>query len=233
MSIQDLIDLQNIDSELKEIEDLLGDLPSKVFSLKSEEKSLQTSIEEGKNTILSLDLEIKSHTGNVDLLIDKIDKQKDQLFLVTNNRQYDALQVEIDNLKNEIDQKENKIIELTEEKEFTENKVANEEQNLDSLSSDLKKRIKRLEELMGENAERKKEFEILKSKNRIKIDKTILQRYDKIFEARNGLAAVPINGTGCGGCGAFVPPQIISEVRAKKNYHNCESCSRFLFWENE
>ena len=35
MSIQDLTDLQNIDSELKEIEDLLGDLPSKVFSLKN------------------------------------------------------------------------------------------------------------------------------------------------------------------------------------------------------
>ena len=122
MFIQDLIDLQNIDSELKEIEDLLGDLPSKVSSLKNEEKSLQTSIEEGRDKILSLDLEIKSHTGNVDLLIDKIDKQKDQLFLVTNNRQYDALQVEIDNLKNEIDSTENKIIELTEDKESIEKK---------------------------------------------------------------------------------------------------------------
>ena len=233
MSIQDLIDLQNIDTELKEIEDLLGDLPSKVFSLKNEEKSLQTSIEEGKKKILSLDLEIKSQTGNVNLLIDKIDKQKDQLFLVTSNRQYDALQVEIDHLKNDIDSKENKIIEMSENKELVEQKVKDEEQNLDSLSGDLKKRIKRLEELMGENAERKKEFEALKFEKKTKIDKTILQRYDKIFEARNGLAVVPINGTGCGGCGAFVPPQIISEVRAKKNYHNCESCSRFLIWSNE
>ena len=86
---------------------------------------------------------------------------------------------------------------------------------------------------MGENAERKKEFEDLKSNKRKKMDKVILQRYDKIFEARNGLSVVPLSGTGCGGCGAFVPPQIISEVRAKKNYHNCESCSRFLFWVNE
>ena len=233
MLIQCLIDLQNIDSELKEIEDLLGDLPLKVSSLKNDEKSLQTSIEEGKSKILSLDLEIKNYTSNVDLLIHKIDKQKDQLFLVTNNRQYDALQVEIDNLKNEIDSKENKIIELTEEKESAEKKVIDEEKNLDSLSIDLKKRINRLEELMGKNAERKKEFEALKSKKRAKIDKTILQRYDKISEARNGLAVVPIIGTGCGGCGAFVPPQIISEVRAKKNYHNCESCSRFLYWNIE
>ena len=53
-------------------------------------------------------------------MIEKIDKQKDQLFLVTSNRQYDALQTEIDNLKNEIDSKENKIIELTEDKETAE-----------------------------------------------------------------------------------------------------------------
>ena len=78
---------------------------------------------------------------------------------MTNNRQYDALQVEIDNLKNEIDSKENEIIDLTEEKETTE-KVIDEEQNLDSLSGDLKERIKRLEELMGENAERKKNLKL-------------------------------------------------------------------------
>ena len=47
-------------------------------------------------------MEIKSLTGNVNLLINKIDKQKDQLFLVTNNRQYDALQVEIDNLNKKL-----------------------------------------------------------------------------------------------------------------------------------
>ena len=40
MSIQDLIDLQNIDTELKDIEDLLGDLPSKVSSLKNEERKI-------------------------------------------------------------------------------------------------------------------------------------------------------------------------------------------------
>ena len=231
-SIQDLTDLQNIDSELKEIEDLLGDLPLKVSSLKNDEKSLKISIEDGKNKILSLDLEIKKLMLNVETITQKIEKQKDQLFLVTNNRQYDALQVEIDHLKDDLDSKENRIIELTENKEMLEEKVANEEKNLDSLSTDLKVRINRLEDLMGENAEKKKEYEIKKGEKRSEIDQIILQRYDKIFKARNGLAVVKIIGTGCGGCGAFVPPQIISEVRAKKNFHNCENCSRFLTWSN-
>ena len=233
MSIQGLTDLQKLDSELKEIEDLLGDLPSKVSSLKNEEKSLRVSIEDGKNKMLDLDHKIKKQTGNVNLLSQKIDKQKDQLFLVTSNRQYDALQSEIDHLKNDIDLKEDEIIELTEEKETIEKKLISEEENLDSLVNDLKIRIKRLEELMGENAEKKKELEIKKTKKRTEIDQNILQRYEKIFQARNGLAVVTINGSGCGGCGAFIPPQVISEVRAKKNYHNCESCSRFLISNNE
>ena len=86
-----------------------------------------------------------------------------------------------DHLKDDIDSKENIIIELTEDKESLEKKVASEENNLESLCSDLKVRIKRLEELIGENAEKKKEFESKRSNKRLEIDNDVLQRYDKIF----------------------------------------------------
>ena len=42
----------------------------------------------------------------------KIDKHKDQLFLVTSNKQYDALQHEIDHLKNNLDEVETKSLEF-------------------------------------------------------------------------------------------------------------------------
>ena len=71
MSIQGLTDLQKLDLELKEIEDLLGDLPSKVSSLKNEEKSLRVSIEDGKNKMLDLDLKIKKQTGKCEFIISK------------------------------------------------------------------------------------------------------------------------------------------------------------------
>ena len=38
------------------------------------------------------------------------------------------------------------------------------------------------------------------------------------MDARDGLAVVPIVGSGCGRCGAHIPPQTLTEVRAKKEY---------------
>ena len=62
---------------------------------------------------------------------------------------------------------------------------------------------------------------------------TRLSEYDRIYKARNGLAVVPIMDSACGGCGGFIPPQIISEVKAGKGPHKCESCGRFLYFETE
>ena len=49
--------------------------------------------------------------------------------------------------------------------------------------------------------------------------------------ARGGLAVVPIVGSGCGGCGAHIPPQTITEVRAETAIHRCDMCGRFLYNE--
>ena len=96
MSMEKLIELQGIDTKLKDLNDLLGDLPSKVDELNQQEESIKTSLIEKKERRKVLDVE--SHKGEVRIaeINGKVNKLKDQLFLVTNNKQYDALMHEID-----------------------------------------------------------------------------------------------------------------------------------------
>ena len=115
--MEQLIRLQNIDTKLKDLNDLLGDLPSKVEDLNNQEESTKDSITSKKSRSKELDVEINKTELDVSALIGKIDKLKDQLFLVTNNKQYDALMTEIDHLKEKRTGSENKLIELMEEKE--------------------------------------------------------------------------------------------------------------------
>ena len=110
-SIHQIITLQHIDSQLKDIAELLGDLPTKVEELKDEESALIQSVEDGKIRLKELDLELNKSEGLMKDINVKINKHKDQLFLVTSNKQYDALQLEIDHLKGELDEIENKAIE--------------------------------------------------------------------------------------------------------------------------
>ena len=230
--IQRIVSLQRIDSQLQDIAELLGDLPRKVVALKNEESALIKSVEDGKTRIKELELEISKFDGQMTDIIEKIDKHKDQLFLVTTNKQYDALQYEIDHLKAGLDDIETKTLEYTEEKETLEERIKSEEENLDTLSKDLIERREKLEVLMNESSEKKTKLELQRDKKRKDIENITLSRYDRIHAARKGISVIHVQGTACGGCGAFIPPQIISEVKAEKGSHTCDSCSRFLYWES-
>ena len=89
----------------------------------------------------------------------KIDKLKDQLSLVTSNKQYDALTQEIEYLKVELDEVETADLEDEEEKESLSKDLQEKEENLESLSKDLSSRRVKLEELMSESAENKSALE--------------------------------------------------------------------------
>ena len=230
--IQRIVALQKIDSQLQDIAELLGDLPVKVDALKNEESTLIKSVEDGKARIKELGLEISKFDGQMMDIRVKIGKHKDQLFLLTTNKQYDALQHEIDHLKAGLDDIEIKTLEFTEEKETLEERIKSEEENLETLSKDLVERREKLEVLMNESSGKKTKLELQRDEKRQDIEDTTLSRYDRIHTARKGISVVHVQGTACGGCGAFIPPQIISEVKAEKGSHTCDSCSRFLYWES-
>ena len=231
--IKEIVDLQNIDFKLQEIASLLGDLPLKVDTLKDEERSLIESLENGKNRLKELELELNKCDSSIEEIKQKIDKHKDQLFLVTTNKQYDALQLEIDHFKRSMDELETKLLELAEEKESLQEKTKFDEDNLDSLSNDLIQRREKLEGLMEISSSEKNKLEEERQSKTTVIAPTRISQYDKIYKARNGLAVVPIMGSACGGCGRFIPPQIVSEVRAGKGPHTCESCGRFLYFDSQ
>ena len=231
--IQQIIKLQNIDSQLQDIAELLGDLPIKVDRLKEEESSLITSLESGRLRLQELELGLNKFDGQLKDLNIKIEKHKDQLFLVTNNKQYDALQLEIDHLKSELDGIEIKSLEYTEEKEKLEKQIKSESENLGALSSDLKERRKKLENLMNQSSDQKTKLESDRKTHIDDIDESILNQYTRVQKARGGLSVVSITGSACGGCGAFIPPQIVAEVKSNSLARTCDSCSRFLYWDSE
>ena len=121
--------------------------------------------------------------------------------------------------------------EFLEEKGILDKQVTSEEENLDSLRKDLVVRREKLEKLINESSKEKDKLELLRENHRVIVDKNTLTQYDRVYKARNGLAVVNVTESACGGCGAFVPPQVISEVKAQNNIQSCESCSRFLYWE--
>ena len=228
MSITRLVELQDIDSQLEDLNSLLGDLPKMVDELNEKENSLKDRVEADKVTLKEINLNSsKSEKVNSDIQ-EKINKLTDQLFLVTNNKQYDALTNEIEHLKEQKKENEELLISNLEEKETLEKNINENEASLEELKTDLDVRRNKLDEALSETADEKAALENSRKKQVTEIDDNTMQLYNKVISARSGIAVVPLSGNSCGGCGAALPLQMVSEIRAG-DLHNCQSCGRFVY----
>ena len=231
IEVSQIVELQDVDTQLRDLNELLGDLPKKVNKLRLEEESLIKAVDEGNNRLKEIELALNKAEHHMAEIKQKIDKLKDQLSLVTSNKQYDALTQEIDYLKQAMNEAELEDLGLEEEKETLHSDLKEKEENLEFLSEDLRIRRGRLENLIAESADKKSELEKEREEKSIHIDPSVLSRYVRISDARDGLAVVTIDGNSCSGCGFVVPPQTVSVIRKKTLLYNCDVCSRFLYFD--
>jgi len=228
MSVKYLVELQNIDTQLEDLNSLLGNLPKMVEELNQKENDLLSKIEENRIKLKNINLSSnKSETSNSQI-DEKINKLTDQLFLVTNNKQYDALTNEIEHLQDQKSNHETDLLTYIEEKDILEKQIVDDEKLCEELKEDLNNRRGKLEKAMSETAEEKEALEKSRSEKVSEIDENIIQIYTKVISARSGVAVVSLSGDSCGGCGAALPPQKASEVRSGEP-HRCDSCGRFLY----
>lgn len=230
MSITHLVELQDIDSQLDDLNGLLGDLPKMVEELNEQESRLISKLKEDKTRLKDINLSLKkSETANSEIQ-EKINKLTDQLFLVTNNKQYDALTNEIDHFKEQKDENDSHIILSMDEKEILEKSMNENETSLEDLKTDLGFRRKKLETALSETSEEKAALEKSREEQISKIDFSTIQIYTKVISARSGVAVVSLSGDACGGCGAALPIQMASEIRAAATHtHRCDNCGRFVY----
>jgi len=227
--MEKLIELQGIDTKLRDLNDLLGDLPSRVEELDQQEESIKNSLVEQKDRLKKLEVEMHKRDVSIAQINDKINKFKDQLFLVTNNKQYDALMLEIDHLKEQRATNETESIAFLEEKETLTESVESMESGLGELSQNLRVRREKLETAISQSAEEKSSLEQQRTEQVNGIDLNIVSVYDRVMKAKDGLAVVHLSDSSCGGCGARIPAQTITEVRAKIVMHRCDVCGRFIY----
>ena len=60
-----LIELQDLDTQLRDINELLGDLPKKVDKLRSKEEGLINDVKEGKGRLKEIELSLKIGRAHV------------------------------------------------------------------------------------------------------------------------------------------------------------------------
>lgn len=224
-----LYSLQTIDSKLDEIKVMKGELPMEVSDLEDELIGLNTRQGKLNGEIDEIKDVISKHTANIKESEALIEKYKKQLENVKNNREFDALNKELEMQALEIQLSEKRSSEAAkslEAKEETLEKVVTKT-NLRADALETKK--EELDKILAKTE--KDEAKLLKesAKARKGIEERYLKSYDKIRKSyRNGLAVAVLARESCGGCYNKIPPQLQIEISSMKNVFPCEHCGRIL-----
>lgn len=227
--LENLYDLQKIDTKLSEIEILKGELPIEVSDLEDEVAGLDVRIAKLEEGLADIDMEVSNHQANIAEAETLIERYNSQLDNVKNNREYDALSKEIELQKLEIQLSTKKIADTAGAKEAKAEQLQTAKDKKNRRLKDLETKKEELEKIITKTE--KEEAKLLKetAKARKAIHERLLKSYDKIKNTyRNGLAVVTVNRGSCGGCFNKIPPQQIIEIGAMKNIIACEHCGRVL-----
>ena len=231
MSVEDklktLFRLQEVLSGIDEKRALRGELPLEVEDLEDEVAGLATRIEKITRDIDELNQAVVQKGEEIKLAKESVERYKDQLNSVRNNREYDVLTKEIEYQELEIQLCEKKIKEAQvkiNERVQDRNRA---QHNKDDRMKDLESKRSELDEIMEETRAEEEHLREKAEDLEMRIEPRLLQSFKRIRKnVRNGLGIVYVQRDACGGCFNKIPPQ--RQLDMHKKVIVCEYCGRIL-----
>ena len=227
--LKTLYQLQTALSAIDEKRLLRGELPLEVQDLEDEIEGLTTRVDKIAADIEEYQKAITTKKGEIADAEASVERYKEQLNEVKNNREYDTLSKEIEFQTLEIELCNKKIREAN-------NKIADKQREMETSKAliaerqgDLDVKKNELEEIMEETRVEEDKLKEQVKNLEAKIEGRLLTSFKRIRRnARNGLGIVYVQRDACGGCFNKIPPQRQLDIKMHKKIIVCEYCGRIM-----
>jgi predicted nucleic acid-binding Zn-ribbon protein len=228
--LQHLIQLQELDLASERVRRRIEDIPSSIASLDSrltERTTAVSSVKERMAASQGVRREIDKELAGVQA---RLSKYKGQLMEVKTNKEYQAVQHEMQVTEQQIRAHEDRLLEIMEEQEGLAAELKEAEA---ALGSEQKEIARERQQIEGERAELDKILE-QQTKDRAaltpRISAPVLALFERIATHRRGIGLSEARDGTCMQCHVRLRPQVFNEVRRNDSLHQCDSCSRILYY---
>jgi len=234
LSVEDklktLYNLQSADNDIEKLVQLRGELPAEVAALEDEIAEIEGKIAHCRETIEGLNKGIELSKESIIEHDAEIEKYQKQLTNITNSREYDSINKELENT-NLLRQIDDKNIHDAKDK-INENKERIDSCNdrISILKEDLAAKQEELEKIKESTATEEAALVQKRDECAAKLDERTLSAYNRIRNANsNHLAVVSVyQGDACGGCFNIITPQRLVDIASGKKLVICEHCGRII-----
>lgn len=221
--------LQQKDDELKEIENIIQDIPLAIKKLEAERDAKSEMVAKAKER-LNVNLEERKKFEREILAVkDKIAKYKEQMKKVTTNKEYQGFIAEIKYEEGTISQIEEKIIEKMVEFDEIMEIIRQTEADFKKIAEDYNIKIADLQQTHAYQKQKLLDETARRSELQARVEPPLYKVYEQLYKKKGGKVVAKVQTDFCGVCNIKIRPQVLSELIISSDLMVCENCGRILF----
>jgi hypothetical protein len=230
--LERVIRLQQLEDTAEQARRTISDEPIRQQELAAALEAARKTLEEERGHLAANQAAHRDIEKELSMQQARLSKFRGQLMDVKTNREYQAMQREIEVAQHEVQKQEDRLLEqmlefdeVTKrvklaEKAFLHDQAANETERA-ALASRLASAQAAVVRLAAERGALAAE-----------ISPPVLGTFDRVLRYRKISAVVPVRGGRCAACQILIRPQTVNELRRNEIIFQCESCQRILYYEN-
>ena len=228
--LEQLVELQKMDSKIFSIEGVLKNTPSQIKLLKEKLekaengiKSIQAELDENKKSYNELQVTLEQRK-------EYLDNSQKKITSVQNTKEYESVLRELETLKKLISEEDALLKEKLNLNYQYESDLSKNQELKESLEKELSEKNS---EKMDEEKDLRAELETLQKERAefaSKIKKSTLMKYDRVRQHRHNIGIASVKDEVCNGCYMHIPPQLYVEVKKDTDVHTCPHCQRILYY---
>jgi predicted nucleic acid-binding Zn-ribbon protein len=230
--INRLVELQQLETDLKKHKSRLEKLPDKRAGLDAELKNAEEALNRYENLLKDYGREYRACESETENNRLKIKKSEEKLGAVKNNKEYQSSLKEISELKTKNSEIEDKMLEYLDRIEKTELEIKSGKEVYDKVSRNINIKKNALKK-QGEVYEQKlSALYAERDKKRESIHTDLIEKFFSVQKKQaDGVAVAPAENSTCRGCNMNIPPQMYNDLQRCDSLTVCPFCDRILYWE--
>jgi predicted nucleic acid-binding Zn-ribbon protein len=225
--VRQLLAIRDIDSEIKELEDEFGLLPSEREAIASKLASARQEIDDTRQNLETDELEERQIESKMNVQEALLTKLNDQTAQVTSTQAYEAIQTEIQHANEAGSEFETRALELMESIDASKTRLAKLEEELAELDSSSTAEIEGIATREGTLTAARNEKQEARRVAGEGLDTKLLSRYDRVLQQKHP-AVIVLEGNSCPECRMVLPRQIVSTIKRGEEIHACSNCRRLV-----
>ena len=227
--LQALRSLQEVDGQRYRLRQEQTRKPQALAHARQQLERMQSEAKRTEEDLKAVQMKQKHREMELAEHEEKIKKLQTQLFQVKTNKEYTAMQHEIEQFRADVSVAEEDILTLLDRVDSAKRQHAETQSRARQEEGQFHQLEQRIQQELSAIDEQLRALEDQRQQMTPGVDGEILALYERALDHGDGLALVLLIKESCGGCHMAQRPQVVNQVFLKAQPAVCESCQRILY----